>query len=130
NVVELFAGVVTAFSAAANGTVTFPAAPVTPPGTTGPTITLNITIPPTGRIQIYSQFFHLDASRSMDPNGLPLTFQWMVTPPVALTPSSTASAIDIQFPSLGDYDIVLTVTNSAGQTGAITIPLEVLGRTP
>ena len=130
NVVELFSGVVVSFSAAANGAITFPPSPVTPPGTTGPNIVLNVTIPATGRIQVFTQFFHLDASRSTDPNGLPVTFQWTVTPPVALTPSSTASAIDIQFPSLGDYNVTLTVTNSAGQSNAVTIPLEALGRLP
>jgi hypothetical protein len=130
NVVELFAGAVVSFSAAANGTVTFPPSAVTPPGTTGPSIVLNITIPATGRIQLFSQFFHLDASRTTDPDGLPVTFQWAVTPPVSLTPSLTAAAIDIQFPALGDYTVVLTATNSAGKSNTVTIPLQVLGRLP
>ena len=130
NVVELFAGAVVSFSAAGNGTVTFPPSPGTPPGSTGPNIVLNITIPATGRIQVYTQFFHLDASRTTDSDGLPVTFQWTVTPPVSLTPSSTAAAIDIQFPALGDYTVVLTATNSAGKSNTVTIPLQVLGRLP
>jgi hypothetical protein len=130
NIVELFSGVVVSFSAAANGTVTFPPSPVTPPGTTGPNIVLNITVPATGRIQVFTQFYHLDASRTTDPDGLPITFNWMVNPPVSITPSSTASAIDIQFPSLGDYTVTLTATNSAGKSNMVTIPLQVLGRLP
>jgi hypothetical protein len=130
NVVELFSGVVVSFSAAANGAITFPPSPVTPPGSTGPNIVLNITVPATGRIEVFNEFYHLDASGTKDPNGLPLTFQWMVNPPVSLTPSATAPAIDIQFPALGDYTVILTVTNSAGQSNTVTIPLQVLGRLP
>jgi hypothetical protein len=128
NVVDLFAGIVVSFSAAGNGTVTFPAVPVTPPGTTGPVIVLNINVPQTGRLQVFNQPFHLDASQSTDSSGSPLTFLWSVNPPVAFSPSPTAPAIDIQFPGQGDFTVTLTVTSSTGQTSSVTIPLQFIGR--
>lgn len=127
NVVELFAGIVVSFAAAGNGTVTFPSVPVTPPGTTGPVIVLNITVPQTGRLQVFNAPFHLDASHSTDSSGSVLTYQWSVNPPVAFSPGPTAPAIDIQFPGQGDYTVMLTVTNGSGQTSSVTIPLQFIG---
>jgi hypothetical protein len=64
----------------------------------------------------------LDASQSVDPQGLPLTYIW--------TPLSTGAAVldqgqvqtRVQFGGLaGDYIFQLTVTNSAGQSASTTV---------
>lgn len=118
NVVEVVAGQAVAFSPAASGTLTFPAAPVTPPTTAGvPTIVISAPTPPAppGSLQIFSNPYHVDASQSTDPNKLALTYSWSSDKPVSFLPSNTDPAPTIQFNSgAGDYTITLTVTNSAG----------------
>ena len=116
NVVELIAGEALAFSAAGSGTLTFPAAPVTPPTTAGaPTIVLNPVPVSPGSLQVFFNPFHIDASQSTDPNKLALTFSWSSDKPATFLPSNTDPSPTIQFNSgPGDYTITLTVTNSAG----------------
>jgi len=130
NVVVLFAGLVVSYSPAGAGTVTFP----TNPGAPGPTIVLSIN----GRTQslpmsqnpipIFANLPTLDASKSTDASGGAVSFQWSVNPPVALLPSTTAPAIMVQFPQRGfSTTVYLTVTNSAGQSGTVAIPLLYVG---
>ena len=133
NVVTLIAGTVVAFSASANGTLTFPPAPVTPPGSTGaPSIVITPAAPTTAgaRIQVLSNPLHLDATQSTDPNGNALTFQFSSNPPVSFVPSPNIPNPDVQFPIGGDYTITLTVTNSAGLTSTVTLPITFIGRLP
>lgn len=135
NVVELISGVGVVYSSAGMGTVTFPAAPVTPPGTSGnaPTIVINSgkgtgALLPNGLLQVVQNPFHLDASGSTDPNNLALTYKWTSSKPAQFIPNATVAAPDIQFQSgAGDYTITLTVTNSAGASSTQTITLEYTG---
>ena len=131
NVVTLIAGTIVVYSASGSGTLTFPPAPVTPPGSTGaPSIVLNPT-PPTAsgaRLQVVSNPLHLDASASTDPTGKALTFQYSSVPPVSFVPNPNIANPDVTFPLPGDYTITLTVTNSAGQTSTVTLPVTFLGR--
>ncbi len=131
NVVELIGGQVVAYSAAANGTLTFPAAPVTPPATAGiPTIVVN-PVPVSGSsLQVFFNPYHVDASQSTDPNKLPLTYLWSSDKVANFSPSNTDPAPNIQFNSgVGDYTITLTVTNSAGISSTTQFILTYVGKT-
>jgi hypothetical protein len=60
-----------------------------------------------------------DGSDSFDPEGLDLTFQWILTPPSGS--STTLSSYNVPEPSLtldlaGDYVGSLTITNTTGQS--------------
>jgi hypothetical protein len=116
NVVELIGGQVVAYSAAGFGTLTFPAAPMTPTTTAGaPTIVINPVPVTSGSIQVFFNPYHVDASQSTDPNKLALTYSWSADKPVTFLPSNTDASPTIQFNSgPGDYTLTLTVTNSAG----------------
>ncbi|MCP4871287.1 MAG: choice-of-anchor D domain-containing protein [Proteobacteria bacterium] len=64
-----------------------------------------------------------DGSDSFDPDGLDLTFQWVMTPPSGST--STLSSYNVAEPSVtldlaGDYTGTLTITNTAGQSDNCT----------
>ena len=131
NAVVVIAGTVVDFSAAASGTLTFPASPVTPPGSTGAPAIVITPAPPTtpgARIQVVTTPLHLDATATTDPNGKALTFQYSSVPPVAFSPSPNIPNPDVQFPSAGDFTITLTVTNSAGLTSSIQLPFQFVGR--
>ena len=64
-----------------------------------------------------------DGSDSFDPDGLDLTFQWVMTPPSGST--ATLSSYNVPTPSVeldlaGDYVGTLTITNTAGQSDNCT----------
>jgi hypothetical protein len=64
-----------------------------------------------------------DGSGSYDNDGLALSFQWVLTPPAGS--ASTLNSYTSQTPSIsldlaGDYEGVLTITNTAGQTDSCT----------
>lgn len=64
-----------------------------------------------------------DGSGSYDNDGLGLSFQWVLTPPAGS--ASTLSNYTIETPSIsldlaGNYEGVLTITNTAGQTDSCT----------
>jgi hypothetical protein len=64
-----------------------------------------------------------DGSGSYDNDGLALSFQWVLTPPAGS--ASTLNNYTSQTPSIsldlaGDYEGVLTITNTAGQTDSCT----------
>src|SRR5437868_9377265 len=105
NVVALAAGSVVAYSPTATGTLTFPAAPITPTTTAGtPTIVINPVPVTPGSLQVFFNPYHVDASQSTDPNKLPLTYLWSSDKPVNFQPSNTDTAPTIQFNSgAGDY---------------------------
>lgn len=127
NVVTLVAGTAVAYSGTVAGTVTFPAAPVTPPttGGGGPTIVLNPAFSSTsGLNQVTQNPILLDASGTVGA----LTYAWSVFPPVSFAPGSANSAMEqINFPGPGTYTITLTVTSSTG-TSTSTFPINFVGR--
>jgi hypothetical protein len=130
NVVEVIAGTVAAYSAAGTGTVTFPAVPVVPPGSTG-AITITVTSPQLGTlvggakiIQVGQNPLLLDASTSTGTG--PLTFTWSTLGgPVNFLGTGTPGQILVTFPSKGDFTINLTVTDSnTGTTAMYSVILE------
>lgn len=132
NVVEVVAGQAVAYSAASTDvSFTFPAAPVTPPGsgTGNPTIVLNPAPPTSGSVQVFASPYYIDASGSTDPSKLPLTYSWTSNPPANFTPGANVPNPTIYFVSgQSDYSITLTVTDSAGNKSTQTFTLEYLGR--
>jgi hypothetical protein len=135
NVAETIAGVVTAYSAAATGTLVVPVAP-TPPGGggTGPTIVVkfangSIALPSATTQAPFSPFF-LDASGSTSSGGA-LTFVWSTvsnSSPVAFVGTGIPGQILVQFPGTGSYVIQLKVTDAAGGSSTFTLVLEFTGR--
>jgi len=130
NVVEVIAGTVAAYSAAGTGTLTFPAVPVVPPGSTG-AITVTVTSPQLGTlvggtkiVQVSQNPLLLDASTSKGTG--PLTFTWTTLgAPVNFVGTGTPGQILVTFPSKGDFVIQLTVTDSnTGTTAMYSIILE------
>ncbi|MCP4872853.1 MAG: choice-of-anchor D domain-containing protein, partial [Proteobacteria bacterium] len=64
-----------------------------------------------------------DGSDSFDPDGLVLTFSWVLTPPPGS--ASTLSSFSTPEPTIsldlaGDYSATLSVTNTAGQSDSCT----------
>lgn len=130
NVVEVIAGTVTAYSAAATGSVTFPVVPVVPPGSTGG-VTVTVTSPQLGTlvggtkvIQVHQNPLLLDASTSTGSG--PLTFTWSTLgSPVNFIGTGKTGQILVTFPSKGDFTIQLTVTDSnTGTTAMYSVILE------
>jgi hypothetical protein len=134
NVVEVIGGVVTAWSAAASGTITFPAVSVVPPGSTG-AITVVVTSPGLGAlksgsivpIQVVQNPILLDASTSTGTG--PLTFAWTsLGQPVSFNGTPTPGQILVSFPTKGDYTVMLTVTDTnTGQTSTFSVIFEFTG---
>ena len=138
NVAETIAGAVTAWSAAANGTVTTAGGTSGGGGggggTTGITIVLKaaggtIATPNANNQAPVSPFF-LDATGSTGTGAL--TFAWS-TPagqnsPVAFVGTGTPGQILVQFPGPGDYNIVITVTDSTGASKSATFTFTYTGR--
>ncbi len=66
---------------------------------------------------------NFDGSDSYDTDDLPLTFQWVLTPPAgsaATLSSYTAETPSILLDLAGDYEGELTVTNTNGQSDSCT----------
>jgi hypothetical protein len=79
----------------------------------GPSIVLNI---PSGGgpVPVFNSPFQLDASYSSDPGG-GLVFEWASDKPVGFYPGNFSPVPLVSFQSgAGDYNLTLTVTNSAG----------------
>ena len=133
NVAFVVAGVVVEFSPAASGTLTFPPAPATPPGTSGgPNAVIRIgnppANPPSGNapIQVFQNPFHLDALASTTGSGV--TFTWTSDKPVDFIPSKNSATPDVQFQGgAGDYKITLTVTDATGASKSTTITIQFTG---
>ena len=130
NVVEVISGTVAAYSAGGTGTVTFPAVPVVPPGSTGG-VTITVTSPQLGTlvggakvVQVAQNPLLLDASTSTGTG--PLTFTWTTLgAPVNFVGTGTPGQILVTFPSKGDFVIQLTVTDSnTGTTAMYSVILE------
>src|SRR5882724_3719622 len=131
NVVEVIAGVADVFSAAGTGTLVFPAAPVLPPGSTG-NVSIVVTSPQIGTIanggatpiQVHQNPLLLDASGSTGSGAL--TFTWTsVGQPVGFQGTDKPGQIQVNFPSKGDFKIMLTVTDTTtGTSGQFTVILE------
>jgi hypothetical protein len=127
NVAEVLAGLVVAYSAGGTGTVTFPAVPVVPPGSTGG-VTIAVTNPQLGTlmggakvIQTSQNPTLLDASTSTGGSGTDaLTFSWSTLgAPVNFTGTGKTGQILVTFPSPGDFTILLTVTDTVTGTSAM-----------
>jgi hypothetical protein len=137
NVVVLVAGAIVGFAPSGVGTVTFPATPVTPPGSTA-TPSAVITLPGgtkitgtgnTSPIQVLFSPFHLDGSASSDPGGSVLTYLWTSDLPANFVPGPNVPNPDVFFSSgRNTYHITLTVKNSAGVSGQTTASLQFVGR--
>jgi hypothetical protein len=134
NVVEVVAGVATAFSASASGTFTVTAAPSgggTTPGT-GPTALIKFAngtnATPGTAFQVSQSPLLLDGTGSTGSGAL--TFAWSTTTnsPVAFVATGTTGQILVQFPSAGDYVIKLTVTDSTGASNSTTVTVSFTGR--
>jgi PKD domain len=108
NVVVLIAGTVVEYSPAGGGTVTFTSAPVTPPGSNGPTIVIANPGP------IANRSVTLDASGTTGVN-LPLSYQWsVVTGSADISGRTSVVAAGIIYGGPGSYTFRVTVTDSAG----------------
>jgi hypothetical protein len=132
NVVEVVAGSILAYSASGSGTLTFPTVTVTPPGTNNgaPVVVLNPVPPAQGSFQVFQNPLYIDASGSTDPNKLALTYTWSSNLPVNFQPSNTVPNPSIYFVSgAGDYQITVTVTNSAGKVSSQSFTVQYLGKT-
>lgn len=126
NVAEVLAGLVVAYSPAGTGTVTFPAVPVVPPGSTGG-VTITVSNPQLGTlvggakvIQTSQNPTLLDASASTGGAGSDaLTFSWSTLgTPVNFTGTGKTGQIQVTFPGPGDYTVLLTVTDTSTGTSA------------
>ncbi len=129
--VQVVAGLVSSYQPAnIYGTITFPAVPATPvtPVSAGPpVIVVSPSFPAAGVTQVTSSPYLLDASKSTDPGGLALTYQWSSTNTVSFSPSPTSPTPILTFQGgYSDYPITLTVTNSAGVSAKSTFTLEYL----
>jgi hypothetical protein len=124
NVTILVPGLAGLYSAAAVGTLTFPAATVIPPGTTGNAPVVVFT--PGATQTTFQKQLQLDASKSTDPNGLQLTYAWtQVNTNIAagIANANSATPLVTFAGGKGDYIFQVTVTNSKGtsSTGQTTI---------
>lgn len=131
NVVELIAGEIVAFSSGANGTLTFPAVTVTPPGTASaaPTLVFGPGVNTTGPNQVFFNPFHLDVSGTTDPAKLPVTFMFTSDRAVDFKPGPTSPTPDLYFDAgPGDYTITVTATNSAGLASSQQILIQYTGK--
>ncbi len=123
NVAEVIAGVVTAWSKDASGTLMFPPVSSTPPGTAG--VTVLVMSPQLGNIaagttpiQVSQNPVLLDASGSKGSG--PLVFTWSsLGAPLNFVGTGTPGQILVTFPGKGDFTILLTVTDTS--TGASTL---------
>ena len=120
------------FADRAPGTITFLSPPVTPPPPTpgnAPMIVLS-PVPPVGApLQVFSNPYLVDASKSTSPSNLKLTYQWSSNNAANFSPSATdpTPLITLQA-GKGDYTITLVVTDSAGASSTTSFTLEFLGR--
>src|SRR5690554_4685437 len=68
----------------------------------------------------------LDASGSIDPGGLALTFTWVLTVPTdsgALLSNSTGEQVSFTADAAGDYIVELIAENSAGMSDTVTVTI-------
>lgn len=128
NVTFQIAGVAGLYSPGAVGTLTFPNSSVNPPGSAGNTPTIVFAqnpIPPTAQRQMI-----LDASKSTDPNGLPLTYSWRqvnTNVQAGINNGNTATPL-ITFNAKGDYTFEVTATNSKGVSSTAQITVTYYGQ--
>jgi hypothetical protein len=129
NVVTLIPGLAGLYSASATGTLTFPSASVTPPGTAGNAPVIVFTPGPTQ--QSINRQFQLDASKSTDPNGLQLTFSWTqvnTNISAAIANANTATPLVMFGGGQGDYTFQVVVTNSKGASSTAQTTISYFGR--
>ena len=129
NLTILVPGIAGLFSDSASGTLTFPAAPVNPPGSTGTTPTIVFT--PGATQEIAQKQLYLDASKSTDPNGLQLTYQWRqvnTNIPAGISNGNTATPLVTFNGGKGDYIFEVTVTNSEGVSATAQTTIHYYGQ--
>jgi hypothetical protein len=124
---EVVAGVASVWSAAPDGTLTFPASSGSPGnGEGGIEIVLKPAAPANGRLQIVQNGVTFDASGS---TGTGLTYAWTADKSVRFLPDASAASPTVMFNSgTGDYNLTLTVTDSSGATATKTVPVTFFGR--
>jgi hypothetical protein len=129
-VIETVAGGIVIYSPAATVNTFTVTTPAGPPGGGGTSSAPTVVITPGINQTVTTRNITLDASKSTDPNGLALTYQWSVAGGgnVSLLQgsSSVASA------QLGDngpntYVFTVTVTNSAGESTTATVTINYVG---
>ena len=102
---------------------------VPPPGSPVVTITMGGTVVTNQNLTVTQKFFSLDASKSTDPNGLPLSYSWTSSgPSPSLTGANTATAQVQLDGGAGGYVFTITVSDSSGATATGTVTLTYVGR--
>jgi hypothetical protein len=137
NVTATIAGVVTAYSAAATGTLVVPGVttPIKPgagdivlkvlvDNDTASPITTNTVV------QVSTIDISLDASTLTTGGTAPLTFTWSGNQGVVFVGGSTGPIVALQIPNPGDYPVTVTAVDSAvpPHTATLTFVLEFLGK--
>ena len=120
DVLSSIGGVSSSYSATAMGQMTLVQVPVAP-GSCSSNPVVVLTAP---TIATITNFINLDASKSFDCSGLPVTFQWK-----ALGPLGSASLYNPSSPQAGawlnvgpgEYTFTVTVTNANGISATATI---------
>jgi hypothetical protein len=123
DVVVLISGRVVGYTKDAVGTFVVPKAPpVVPPGT-GPQVVIVAPVNTTD-----SQIV-LDASKTTDASGTPLTFAWKSTGKTSAVLNPNSAVATVQFgEGMGDYAFELTVTNGNGVTVKQLVTITYYGR--
>ena len=81
---------------------------------------------PSNNIVVLSSVVELDASRSTDPDGDPLTYQWRAIGPQASISNANQAKAQVQFgPSVGDYVFEVTVSDNKGNSSTARLTVSV-----
>jgi hypothetical protein len=128
NFAVVLPGIAGLYSPSATGALTFPNAPVTPPG--GDDSAPVIIFTPAAEQSTAQKQLVLDASKSTDPHNLQLSFAWTqvnAAAPAGLSNANTATPI-VTFSIKGDYVFEVTVTNSNGDKSAARTTIHYYGQ--
>ncbi len=99
-----------------------------PPPNPTVTITLGGSVVTNQNITVAQKLFTLDASKSTDPNGLPLSYSWTSGGAAALTGANTATAQVELVGGAVQYVFTVTVSDSSGATAKGSVTVTYFGR--